>query len=256
MAPGPSPVYPGHESLYDCPQGSCVELHAPGFVGTNVQRLAYPWTPATSKTWYETDTGLTYQWTGSSWIPFGASVANTISLAVANVVLAGAELGISGIPVSGTISGGICTITHVNHGYKAGDIIVLAGTTTISGTFARLYIITSVTYSTYSFFCSATGTLNSPVEWFWFSGPISLNPTKISNIIRQAAGVYQFFFAKTQPGFYYGVNSTGVSLAATLYTGTMGTNLWNQTGFQLTYSNLSTGIDATTSLFVAITGAY
>lgn len=63
-----SPIYPGHEQMYDDPLGSVVELHAPGFLGTNAQRLAFVTTGMTaSKQWYETDTNLCYQWTGSAW---------------------------------------------------------------------------------------------------------------------------------------------------------------------------------------------
>src|SRR5208283_2177930 len=63
-----SPIYPGHELCEDDPLGTAIRNHAPGFVGPNAQRLAYNTTGLrTSKTWYETDTGLTYQWSGSAW---------------------------------------------------------------------------------------------------------------------------------------------------------------------------------------------
>ena len=63
-----SPIYPGHEIMYDDPVGSVVELHAPGFYGTNAQRLAFVTTGLTvSKLWFETDTNVCYQWNGTSW---------------------------------------------------------------------------------------------------------------------------------------------------------------------------------------------
>ncbi len=74
-----SPIYPGHELMYDDPVGSVVELHAPGFVGTSVQRAAFNTTGLTrSKQWFETDTGKTYQWSGSAWgLLLGAPAAGT-----------------------------------------------------------------------------------------------------------------------------------------------------------------------------------
>lgn len=51
------------------------QLHPPGFTGTNAQRVAYPTaTLLGSEQWYETDTGLTYQWTGTVWGLFGGGV--------------------------------------------------------------------------------------------------------------------------------------------------------------------------------------
>lgn len=63
-----SPIYPGHEALYDDPLGKVVELHAPGFVGTNAQRLAFSTVGLTvSKFWFESDTGNLYQFSGTNW---------------------------------------------------------------------------------------------------------------------------------------------------------------------------------------------
>ena len=47
------------------------QLHVPGYVGTSVQRIAET-TMVQSDQWYETDTGLTYQYSGTVWTLLGS----------------------------------------------------------------------------------------------------------------------------------------------------------------------------------------
>lgn len=126
---------------------------------------------------------------------------------IPNVVLSGTIISNS---VSAVISNGLCTITHTNHGYSENDAIVLTGSAT-TGTFAGFYIIFSVTANTYSFYTSATGTVSSPVETFWFSGNRGLGFNLISNVSTISTGIYNVDFENTQSDKYYG--SLGIILA-------------------------------------------
>lgn len=52
-----------------------LQIHVPGFSGTNAQRMAYNTSfLSQSMQWYETDTALTYQWTGTAWQLLGSGV--------------------------------------------------------------------------------------------------------------------------------------------------------------------------------------
>ncbi len=60
--------------------GALQNLHVPGYVGTNAQRLAYITSLLRqSEQWFETDTDDTYQWSGTAWQLLGGdgSVSNT-----------------------------------------------------------------------------------------------------------------------------------------------------------------------------------
>ena len=171
---------------------------------------------------------------------------------VPNVVFTGKCL-VSGISVTAVIANGVCTVTHNAHGYSVGDILVFTGTA-VAGTFAGVYVITSVTTNTYTFFTSATGTVTSPVETFWFSGIRSIGTNLISNIVRSGSAVYTFTFKNTQSNGFYGI------------VGTMG-NSGNQAGFNVTQSvspsttafsvngiNSGGNVDADTYFYIALTG--
>ncbi len=80
----PSTIYPGHELLVDDPVGSVVRSHGPSIVGTKAQRVAYTTALLSiGKQWYETDTGSTWQWSGSAWgqlLTAGALPAGSVNL--------------------------------------------------------------------------------------------------------------------------------------------------------------------------------
>lgn len=51
-----------------------LQIHPPGWAATNAQRLAYTTSfLSPSVQWFETDTGLTYQWSGTAWQNIGTS---------------------------------------------------------------------------------------------------------------------------------------------------------------------------------------
>jgi hypothetical protein len=243
-------MYPGHELLVDDPTGGFVRSHGPSIPGTNAQRLAYPTSIlSVGRQWYETDTGYTYQWSGSAWgLVFTAVPINSITnaylaqapaytmkgnptplisnlqdmslaqissfLNIPNVWAGGVELGASGISVTGTYSNFVATITHNSHGYNVGDIVVIAGTLLNS----QLWVITQTTTNTYSFnFLNAggSGTFTTPVEWFWFKGTRSSAnfAQKVSAIVRNSTGNYSFTLTNAQPDIYYGINAVGVNSA-------------------------------------------
>lgn len=106
-----SPLYPGHEKLYDDPLGQVVEIHAPCIVGTNAQRLVYNTTLLSiSKFWFEKDTKLCYQWNGVSWQNISAGEAVTSVTGSSPIVSSGGAtpvISLSGtdINVSGSVVG-------------------------------------------------------------------------------------------------------------------------------------------------------
>jgi hypothetical protein len=210
-----SSLYPGHELCEDDPLGTVLRNHAPGFVGTNAQRLAYKTTGLrTSKTWYETDTGLTYQWSGSAWglILTAASIAKIQTMfELPNVVLIGKCL-YGGVGVAITLSGMLATVTQASHGYNTGDVVVISGATGQTGVNA-LWVITNTGINTYTFVTSLTGSVTgSPVSMFWFNGALALNPTKISNIVHFSIGSYTFTLANTQTSAFYGVLASSANV--------------------------------------------
>jgi hypothetical protein len=73
------------------------QLHVPGFVGTSAQRQAYGvGTLQTSDEWYETDTGMTWQWTGTAWGLWGSSIGgNSLVFAGAQSLQTGQTLGLA-----------------------------------------------------------------------------------------------------------------------------------------------------------------
>lgn len=132
-----------------------------------------------------------------------------------NVVLCGYSLG-AGTAVTATISGGICTVTHAAHGYVVGDSIVLTGTSG-AGTFAGLYVVSAITTNTYQFYTSATGSVTSPVEMFFFRGVNSLNTQLISNITRTGIGQYTIYFKNTQSTIFYPIYVIGANASSDFY---------------------------------------
>lgn len=61
-----------HDQYVNTPNSaSGKQLHVPGYTGTSVQRAAET-TMVQSDQWYETDTGLTYQYSGTVWTLFGS----------------------------------------------------------------------------------------------------------------------------------------------------------------------------------------
>lgn len=136
-----SPIYPGHEIMYDDPVGSVVELHAPGFYGTKAQRLAFVTTGLTvSKLWFETDTNVCYQWNGTSWQTIAASGGSVTSVtATAPIVSSGGSTPV--ISFSGT---------DIN---SSGKVLGINGTAmTLEGTTDRVFKpkLDSVTASAFS----------------------------------------------------------------------------------------------------------
>lgn len=128
------------------------------------------------------------------------------NLSIPNVVLTGKSLG-AGTSVSATISGGVATVTHTTHGYTSGDVVVMTGATSSGslGDFNQLHIITVTGSDTYTFTTTATGTISTPSELWWFKGTRCLNPTLIKDIDRSAAGLFTFTFLNTQSDIYYGI---------------------------------------------------
>lgn len=61
-----------HDLYVNTPgQSTGKQLHVPGYIGTSTQRVAET-TMTQSDQWFETDTGLTYQYSGSVWTLLGS----------------------------------------------------------------------------------------------------------------------------------------------------------------------------------------
>lgn len=79
------------------------QLHPPSFVGLSSQRIDYPASAlAISDQWFETDTGSTYQWNGTEWIPFGDGGGTTNTPTSSFSMATNASLVIAGTLTLGT----------------------------------------------------------------------------------------------------------------------------------------------------------
>ena len=163
-----------------------------------------------------------------------------------NVQLVGKVYGASPAAITSIVlSGSLATVTQTAHPYATGDVVVIAGATGQTGVNA-LWVITKTGANSYTFVTVLTGSVTgSPAVSFWFTGTRCLNPTKVANIVRTAAGKSSLTFTSAQADGNYGISLAGtISGAATVYV-TVGGEIAvpSTTGFQIDFINGTTTAD-------------
>jgi hypothetical protein len=160
------------------------------------------------------------------------------NLTIPNCSLIGKSLG-SGTSVAITISGSTATVTHNTHGYAINDIIVIAGSTAATiGNLNQLHAILSTTTNTYTFTTTASGSVTSPKESFWFSGTRSLNPTLVQNVTRASTGNVVTTFLSTQSDAFYGIYAFGQTSGSNLYVSGLSGTLVTTTACGFLFQNV------------------